>query len=89
MAASGSGQAHRWSFPYLAEVGEQRQSLRLVSKSALMDQHAAIGVAAQDGVFDLIESHPTIVSKPPELTQQQRGGCAFAGDGNAPADRTR
>ena len=44
-------------FPHATEIFEQRQTLRLIRKSSLVDQHAAIHVPAQHGLLDPIEPH--------------------------------
>ena len=73
--------------PHLAQIGEQRQSLGLVGKPALVNQHAAIGIAAKHRVFDLIESHHDGIEAA-ELSQQQRRRRPLSRNRNPPADVT-
>ena len=70
--------------PDTAEIGQQRQALGLIRKAALVDQHAAIDIAGQDRVFDLIEAHHDGFELP-QLPQQQRRGGALARNRHTPA----
>ena len=72
-------------FPHCTEIFEQRQTLRLIRKSSLVDQHAAVHVPAQHGLLDPIEPHRHGV-EPPEQIQQQRSRRALAWNGNAATD---
>ena len=74
------------ALPHLAEIGELDETLVGVGEAALVDQDAAVDLAAQHRVLDEVEAHLD-GAEVAEEAEQEGGGGAGPGDGDAPARR--